>query len=454
MPKREEAKEVAIAPFPPLMQSKDEWQGEMAVPAWAGFQSRGGSYAAQDDEAPSRGMVSVSITRQGGAAAPSSEQVAAYQHLLARGEVVTQAILRAVFEKYAGWKEDLGEDVEEEMMPDIKSPEELRKLMGPGSAYILTQARDGVAYIGIEFGCNWDDEHGLGVLIHKDRVVEMGDYGFAQQAENDLNPPPPPPADPHELMLEGRYPEAQVRAVEEIKLYSQFDGRFPGGMTKRAIRINATACLILGRKEEGLQGFQHLNNVEMQQKSKSMVEAGLDDAFGISELRDLGVAQWCAGKHAEAIATFQILVDGVTNGTLKKRLDGARVWQGLLLFHAALFAGDKSSLDHARQFLESRLTDKQIKDWPGPLAQMLCGKKSPEDVFKAKFKKPEAEVEAKARTMNGITTRREYAIYLTHAASHAMDKGDKAGAEALLARCAGLPYAMEGEWLLAKCFVK
>ena len=34
-------------------------------------------------------------------------------------------------------------------------------------------------YVGYEFGCEWEDEHGLGVLMHGTRVV---DVGFADTA--------------------------------------------------------------------------------------------------------------------------------------------------------------------------------------------------------------------------------------------------------------------------------
>ena len=33
---------------------------------------------------------------------------------------------------------------------------------------------DGVPYVGFEFGCTWDDEHGLGILMHGQRAVEIG----------------------------------------------------------------------------------------------------------------------------------------------------------------------------------------------------------------------------------------------------------------------------------------
>ncbi len=46
--------------------------------------------------------------------------------------------------------------------------------MGLNQIHILSYAKDGVAYIGFEFGCNWDEEHGFGILMHKERIVEIG----------------------------------------------------------------------------------------------------------------------------------------------------------------------------------------------------------------------------------------------------------------------------------------
>jgi hypothetical protein len=34
--------------------------------------------------------------------------------------------------------------------------------------------KDGIPYVGFEFACTWDEEHGLGVLMHGTRTVEIG----------------------------------------------------------------------------------------------------------------------------------------------------------------------------------------------------------------------------------------------------------------------------------------
>jgi len=34
--------------------------------------------------------------------------------------------------------------------------------------------KDNFAYTGFELGCDWDEEHGIGVMMHKKRVVVIG----------------------------------------------------------------------------------------------------------------------------------------------------------------------------------------------------------------------------------------------------------------------------------------
>ena len=50
-----------------------------------------------------------------------------------------------------------------------------RSLIGLYNVNIHPLVEDGPSpYLGYEFGCSWDVEHGLGVLMHGLRVVEVG----------------------------------------------------------------------------------------------------------------------------------------------------------------------------------------------------------------------------------------------------------------------------------------
>ncbi len=59
----------------------------------------------------------------------------------------------------------------EETDSDETDPE---ALVGIRALYVHPATRDGIPYVGIEFSCPWDEEHGLGVLMHGTRVVDLG----------------------------------------------------------------------------------------------------------------------------------------------------------------------------------------------------------------------------------------------------------------------------------------
>lgn len=40
--------------------------------------------------------------------------------------------------------------------------------------HIHPREKSRVGYVGLQFGCTWDVEHGLGVMMHNDRVVDLG----------------------------------------------------------------------------------------------------------------------------------------------------------------------------------------------------------------------------------------------------------------------------------------
>lgn len=77
-----------------------------------------------------------------------------------------------------------------EFMPDVENIEQFKKLIGLSQIHIMNVNKDNIAYVGYEFGCSWDDEHGIGFMTHKDRVIDFGsaDISFLTwAAEKDLS---------------------------------------------------------------------------------------------------------------------------------------------------------------------------------------------------------------------------------------------------------------------------
>ena len=62
-------------------------------------------------------------------------------------------------------------------MPDICAPQELSELLELQNIYILDGAK-----IDFEFSCSWDMEHGLGLMTHKGKVINIGEVEVAFMA--------------------------------------------------------------------------------------------------------------------------------------------------------------------------------------------------------------------------------------------------------------------------------
>ncbi|MDJ0847181.1 MAG: hypothetical protein QNK04_02255 [Myxococcota bacterium] len=103
-------------------------------------------------------------------------EIALVQWLLDHREGVVSAVLAALVASYPDLQaaEDLEDEERRELMPDLRSPEDLRELIRLESVNVHPLSVGDAPYIGFEFDCRWDEEHGLGVLMHGERVVEIG----------------------------------------------------------------------------------------------------------------------------------------------------------------------------------------------------------------------------------------------------------------------------------------
>ena len=148
--------------------------GSVKLSAWAGFQSRQGDYASKDSDEPSDGTVKIDI---GGDVAGENlikeEHINAYKYLVENQTRIKEEIIRSLVKE----------------RPEVSNPEELKNLIGLSSIHLLNVKKDKTAYVGYELGCEWDDEHGLGVMTYKDRIIKIGgaDYSILSWiAEDDL----------------------------------------------------------------------------------------------------------------------------------------------------------------------------------------------------------------------------------------------------------------------------
>jgi hypothetical protein len=154
------------------------WTAKAQLLSWIGYQARNGPYGSISSDSPSDGMVTIVFAPEGRDKSPLTEQErASVQWLLDHEAEVASAVLAGLLAEYPRLQELYGyEGAErEESMPDVSSTNDFRQLIGLHEVSVHSLLKDGLPYVGYEFGCTWDGEHGLGLLMHGTRVVEVGD---------------------------------------------------------------------------------------------------------------------------------------------------------------------------------------------------------------------------------------------------------------------------------------
>jgi hypothetical protein len=169
-------------PFPPLELDRNDWKGRDVLTAWIGYYTRDPDYddeMNEDEKAKADGAFEFEIERldedDTNPRPPAPEQLAAYAYLKEHQVELRDKILDAfvkLFHKVR--KQWLKHDPDLEL-PGIESVEDMKENILFQTFYMHPYAKDGVAYTGLGFACTWDEEHGAGVLLHKDRIVDIGE---------------------------------------------------------------------------------------------------------------------------------------------------------------------------------------------------------------------------------------------------------------------------------------
>lgn len=106
----------------------------------------------------------------------TSAQKAGYDYLVENQGKLADLILSALLKRYPDIQTEYGyeEDEKAGYMPDAADIDALAGLLTPLTIFLHPVVRDDLPYIGVEFDCTWDDEHGFGVMLYGDRVAELG----------------------------------------------------------------------------------------------------------------------------------------------------------------------------------------------------------------------------------------------------------------------------------------
>jgi hypothetical protein len=153
------------------------WVTTALLPSWKGLRSWQGVYAGQDRAALSDGLVRIVFAPEGRDTEPlTSSEISSVAWLIENEAAIATALLSSLLNEYPSLRERYHYSAKKraEWMPDIKSAEDLHALIGLHTVNVHPLRKDGISYAGFEFCCTWDQEHGLGVLMHGTRTVEIG----------------------------------------------------------------------------------------------------------------------------------------------------------------------------------------------------------------------------------------------------------------------------------------
>lgn len=157
------------------------YDGHINLSAWKGFQSRNGPYGSKDCDKESDGTINVRIIGESvdHVHVLSKAQFNSIKFLKENSELIRDSLLNGLLKNYTNEKEKY-----ESFMPEIKTISDYKKHLGVTFIHIMDSKKGHHAYVGFELGCAWDNEHGVGVMMHKDRIVKIG---LAEESFNHWN---------------------------------------------------------------------------------------------------------------------------------------------------------------------------------------------------------------------------------------------------------------------------
>lgn len=159
------------------------WVAETRLDVWAGFRGKD-AWHRKIGTNNNAGEVEIIFAPEARGEEPlSTRELELIQVFIDTHVEQAAAVLSGLFDGY----EEIQKDFEDKNFgdpywprpPAISKKDDLRSIIQLETIHIHQIESFGAFYVGYELYCPWDEEHGLGILIHKDRVIEIGDSDSA-----------------------------------------------------------------------------------------------------------------------------------------------------------------------------------------------------------------------------------------------------------------------------------
>lgn len=164
--------------FPEFKWDDYFWVTAAKLPAWAGYQIRNGPYSSVSANGRSDGIVQILFAPEGRGEEPlTNQEIGLVKWVIDHQASVHDAMLERLFEEYPAMREQslewFGKDEAKKVLPKIRFPNQLKDIVGISSINVHQIEQDGRPFIGVELGCTWEAEHGVGILLHGDKPLEI-----------------------------------------------------------------------------------------------------------------------------------------------------------------------------------------------------------------------------------------------------------------------------------------
>lgn len=155
-----------------MIEFNGDWSYEVEIPAFEGFQSRGGAYTAIDSLEKNNGRIIIEFEDDlSENPDPYPEQFAALEYFINHQDEIIKNVLNQILIELPDII--VNYDLQNDPKYQDLTPSKIKSLIGFSTLSIMIPFKDEISYIDLVGGCDWDEEHGLNVLIHKERIIKV-----------------------------------------------------------------------------------------------------------------------------------------------------------------------------------------------------------------------------------------------------------------------------------------
>lgn len=160
--------------------TRDERSGyftcDGALPSWSGFISENSRRGLEG--AKVRFILQPTSFEENSTLGPVERYQSALSWLSENERSVSQSAVRGLLELVEVLLQEYG--IADEELESVESADDLRSLVDLTLVRVFPHSKGSHPYFGLQFECNWDPEHGCGLMLCGNTVVDMGTSDSAQ----------------------------------------------------------------------------------------------------------------------------------------------------------------------------------------------------------------------------------------------------------------------------------